>query len=341
MLLVLGDIYHRLGLQSERPAAAASGALALRRGAPGDDHLDVAEAEIALGGSAAGRTASWRRRRSCWRARCARASGGWGGAPRHGLRPRPAGPGAVREGRPGRRGGAARARRWPPSAGSRRRRSSWPANLNALGRVHHARADWDGRRAPLPRRWRSAGARSARSTPSVSEGLFNLAAVKKERGRPAGRRELVPPGAGLDRRLPGRDARELSPTTCNNLAAVLMAGAAAMRRPRRCCGSRWRSAGACTGRTAPAGGRPAQPGARAALPGRLRGGRVALAPGARAWRWRCWARTRQRGRRARGAGAHPVATGAARGGGGPGAPGAGGSAGRSCRPTTRGSPMPC
>ena len=50
MLLVIGDIHHRLGLES-RMRPLFERALELRRAVYGDDHLAVAEAEYELGGA--------------------------------------------------------------------------------------------------------------------------------------------------------------------------------------------------------------------------------------------------------------------------------------------------
>jgi serine/threonine-protein kinase len=219
MLLVMGDIQHRLGLQSEsRPLFER--ALLVRRRLYGDEHPAVAEAEVALGESlledgeldqAAELTA-------------------------HALRTREKRLGrdhadtALARGRLGRirfeKGDLSAAESLLVEAVAVQRRqlpaseADLATNLNALGRVLHARADWSGAERLYGEALRIRQKAFGDEHTTVAESLFNIAALRQDQGDLGGAEKYYRQVLALERKLLG-DTHDRIAADLNNLATVL------------------------------------------------------------------------------------------------------------------------
>ena len=219
MLLVIGDIQHRLGLQSaSRPLLER--ALQLRRGRHRHDELEVAEAELALGGALVEDGELDQAQELLERALRTREK-------RLGTRHPDT---AFARGRLGRirfeKGDLAAAEALLGDAAAIQRghlpasQAELASNLNALGRVLHAKADWTGAerlyREALAIRQQAFGDEHT----SVSASLFNLAALKQDRGDLRGAEAYYRQVLAIDRKLLGTDHDGVA-TDFNNLATAL------------------------------------------------------------------------------------------------------------------------
>jgi serine/threonine-protein kinase len=219
MLLVIGEIDHRLGLQRQsRPLLER--ALELRRGLHPEDHVDVAEAQVAVGGALLQDGEFDRADELLARALRTREA-----------RLGPEDPDTVfARARLGRvrfeKGELAAAESLLSAAvAERRRRSDDPlelaADVVALAHVHYARAQW----ADAERLYTEALAIRRRQLgeddTSVSECFVNLGAVKQEQGDLGGAESYFRQAIEQRRRIVG-PKHDLTVTANLNLAWVLI-----------------------------------------------------------------------------------------------------------------------